>query len=91
MDPLSVTASIIAVQQVTGSVVSAVYNYRKCVKNAPENVAKVVEELTGLFHAIENVLQTIGKERRLTGNKSIDVLGRARQTRRSITILSETS
>jgi hypothetical protein len=67
MNPLSVTASIIAVQQVTGSVVSAVYNYRKGVKNAPENVAKVVEELTGLFHAIENFLQTIGKERRLTG------------------------
>jgi len=63
MDPLSVTASIIAVIQLTGSVVSAVYNYRKDVKNAPEDAAKIIQDLTGLSHILEKLLQMIEKER----------------------------
>jgi hypothetical protein len=47
MDPLSVTASVIAVIQLTGSVISAVYNYRKGAKNAPEDAAKIIQDLTG--------------------------------------------
>ena len=34
MDPLSVTASIIAVIQISGGVVSICYNYRNAVKGA---------------------------------------------------------
>ena len=67
MDLLSVTASITAVLQVTGSVGSAAYNYMKGVEYAPENAAKIVQEMTGLSHVLEKVLQTIEKERRLTG------------------------
>ena len=63
MDPLSVTASIIAVIQLTGSVVSAVYNYRTGVKNAPEDAAKIIEDLTGLSHILERLLQLIEKDR----------------------------
>lgn len=63
MDPLSATASIIAVIQLTGSVVSAVYNYRKGVKNAPEDAAKIIRDLTGLSQILEKLLQMIEKER----------------------------
>jgi hypothetical protein len=67
MDPLSVTASITAVLHVTGSVGPAAYNYMKGVEYALENAAKIVQKLTGLSHVLEKVLQTIDKERRLTG------------------------
>ena len=63
MDPLSITASIIAVIQLTGSVVSAVYNYRKGVKNAPEDAAKIIQDLIGLSQILENLLQIIERER----------------------------
>jgi hypothetical protein len=63
MDPLSVTASVIAVIQLTGSVISAVYNYRKGVKNAPEDAAKIIQDLTGLSHILERLLQMIENER----------------------------
>jgi hypothetical protein len=62
MDPLSVTASVIAVIQLTGSVISAVYNYRKGVKNAPEDAAKIIQDLTGLSHILEKLLQMIESE-----------------------------
>jgi len=63
MDPLSVTASIIAVIQLTGSVVSAVYSYRTDVKNAPEDAAKIIEGLTALSHVLEKLLQMVETER----------------------------
>jgi hypothetical protein len=63
MDPLSFTASIIAVIQLTGSVISAVYNYRKDVKNAPEDAAKIIQDLTELSHILEKLLQMAEKER----------------------------
>ena len=63
MDPLSVTAGIVAVIQLTGAVVSAVYNYRKDVKNAPEDAAKIIQDLIGLSQILERLLQTIEEER----------------------------
>jgi hypothetical protein len=61
MNPLSVTASIIADLQVTGSVVSAVHNSRKGVKYTPKNAAKIVQELTGLSHVLEKVCRLLRK------------------------------
>ena len=63
MDPLSITASIIAVIQLTGTVVSAVYGYRKDVKNAPEDAAKIIQDLIGLSQTLEKLLQLIEQER----------------------------
>ncbi|MDI1486542.1 MAG: hypothetical protein OHK93_005773 [Ramalina farinacea] len=63
MDPLSITASIIAVIQLTGTVVSAVYGYRKDVKNAPEDAAKIIHHLIGLSQILEKLLQLIEQER----------------------------
>ena len=63
MDPLSITAGIIAVIQLTGSVISAVYNHRQDVKNAPEGAAKIIKDLTGLSQILERLLQMIEQER----------------------------
>ena len=63
MDPLSITASIIAVIQLTGSIVSAVYSYRRGIKNAPEGAVKIIQDLTGLSQVLEELLQLIERER----------------------------
>jgi hypothetical protein len=78
MDPLSLTASIITVIQLTGSVVSAVYNYRKSVKNAPEDAAKIIQDLTGLSHILEKLLQVIEKERSTTVTRLASLEGLAK-------------
>src|SRR5271155_3010464 len=53
MDPLSITASIIGVIQLTSAVISAAYNYRNGVKNAPEDAVKIIDDLTGLSQILE--------------------------------------
>ena len=63
MDPLSVTASIIAVIQLTGSVISTVYNYRKGVKHASEDTAKIIQDLTAFSQILEKLLEMIENER----------------------------
>jgi len=69
MDPLSVTASIVAVIQLTGSVISTVYNYRKGVKHAPEDAAKIIKDLTGLSQILEKLLEMIENERSTKGTR----------------------
>lgn len=65
MDPLSVIASIISVIQLTGSVVSAVYNYRRDVKHAPEDATRIIEDLIDLSQILERLLRIIEKENSL--------------------------
>ena len=57
MDPLSVTASIIAVLQATNSVVSVCYDYSSAVKKAPWELPKVINELKGLRNVLESLEQ----------------------------------
>jgi ankyrin repeat domain-containing protein 50 len=63
MDPLSITASIIAVIQLTGSVISAAYNYRTGVNNAAEDAVRIIEDLTGLSQILEKLLKLLEKDR----------------------------
>lgn len=63
MDPLSITASIIGVIQLTSAVISAAYNYRNGVKNAPEDAVKIIDDLTGLSQILEKLLKLIEKDR----------------------------
>lgn len=74
MDPLSVTASIVTLIQLTGSVISTVYNYRKGVKNAPEGAAKIIHDLTDLSHILENLLQLVEKENATTSTTRLTSL-----------------
>lgn len=56
MDPLSITASIIAVLQITNSVMSICYNYRSKVKNAPSTLRRTIDELSGLRDVLERLI-----------------------------------
>lgn len=55
MDPLSITASIIAVLQATNAVISICYDYSSSVKQSNWQLPKVIEEVKGL----RNVLETL--------------------------------
>jgi len=75
LDPLSVLASIIAVIQLIGSVISTVYNYRKGVKHAPEDAAKIIQDLTGLSQILEKLLEMIENERSTEGTRFASLEG----------------
>ena len=55
-EPLSLVASLIAVVQISGSVISCCYEYRKGVKNAPKNLLMVTSEVAGLRNVVERLI-----------------------------------
>jgi hypothetical protein len=55
MDPLSFTASILAVLQVTSKVVSICYDYRAAARDSSWELPRVIEEVKSL----QNVLETL--------------------------------
>ena len=57
MDPLSVTASIIAVLQVSGAVVSICYDYRNAVKDAVKEATQITDEVKSLQDVLERLLK----------------------------------
>jgi len=62
MDPLSITASLIAVLQISGTVISALYEYRTGVKSASKDAARIITELNSLRSILESLLQAVEKE-----------------------------
>jgi hypothetical protein len=62
MDPLSITASLIAVLQISGTVISALYEYRNGVKSASNDAARIITELNSLRSILESLLQAVEKE-----------------------------
>jgi hypothetical protein len=63
MDPLSITTSIIAIIQLTGSVISAAYNYLTGLNNAAEDAMRITGDLTGLLQILEKLLKLLEKDR----------------------------
>jgi hypothetical protein len=59
MDPLSATASAIAVLQISGTIISACYNYRSLVKSARTDASRITSELNGLRTVIESLLSLL--------------------------------
>jgi hypothetical protein len=55
MDPLSISASIIAVLQATNSVVSLCYDFRAALKNAPWSLTRIIEEVKDLRRILETL------------------------------------
>jgi hypothetical protein len=55
MDPLSVTASIIAVLQATNAVVSVCYDYSSAVKGSSWELPRVIEEVKSLRGVLETL------------------------------------
>lgn len=55
MDPLSITASAVAIIQLTTDLLRGTKSFYKSVKNAPKNIADLVDELTSLGSILEHL------------------------------------
>lgn len=55
MDPLSVTASCIAILQLSGAIINTCYDYRSRVKSAVKDASRIVNELNSLRSIIESL------------------------------------
>ena len=62
-EPLSLVASLIAVVQISGSVISCCYEYRKGVKDAPKDLLRVINEVAGLRNVVESLVRLIDDEK----------------------------
>lgn len=67
-EPLSLVASLIAVVQISGSVISCCYEYRKGVKNAPKDLLGVTNEVAGLRNVVERLIALMDDEKRASHN-----------------------
>lgn len=61
MDPLSITGTIIAVLQITSSVISICYDYRAGVESASREVIQITNELNSLREVLESLLRVVEK------------------------------
>lgn len=59
MDPLSITGTLIAVVQITTSVISICYDYRSAVASASREVVQLTESLNSLKEVLESLLRLI--------------------------------
>ncbi|KAK6598467.1 hypothetical protein H4I95_09077 [Botrytis cinerea] len=57
MDPLSLSASLIAVLQITGSLISFCYDYRQGVKHASKEIVQISDELNSLRDILDSLLK----------------------------------
>lgn len=64
VEPLSLVASLIAVVQISGSVISCCYEYRKGVRNAPKDLLRVINEVTGLRNVVERLITLVDDEKK---------------------------
>ena len=62
-EPLSLVASLIAVVQINGSVISCCYEYRKGVRNAPKELLRVTNEVAALRNLLERLVTLIDDEK----------------------------
>ena len=77
-DPLSITASLIAVAQISGSIISLCYDYRRGIQDAHKDVVRILREVQFLRNVIEQLLQLLdkdddGTEVRLSSLKNMNV------------------
>lgn len=72
MDPLSITASIIAVLQATNAVVSVCYDYSCAMKSSSWELPRVIEEVKDL----RNVLETLEQLAKKAENADLAAKGR---------------
>lgn len=72
-EPLSLVASLIAVVQISGSVISCCYEYRKGVKNAPKDLLRVTTEVAALRNVVERLVALVDDEK-MAGHKYLSAL-----------------
>lgn len=59
MDPLSVVGALIAVLQLSGTIISHCYDYRKSLRSAPRDLARMLEEVSDLRNVLERLVRLI--------------------------------
>jgi len=62
MDPLSITASAIAIVQISGVIINTCYNYRSQLKSASKDASRIINELNALRSVIEALYQLLYDE-----------------------------
>jgi hypothetical protein len=62
MDPLSITASAIAIVQLSGAIINTCYTYRNRLKSASKDAGRIINELNGLRTVIEDLFQLLEDE-----------------------------
>lgn len=67
MDPISITGTIIAVLQITSSVISICYDYRAGVESASRDVIQITNELNSLREVLESLLLVVEKSKSNNG------------------------
>ena len=55
MDPLSITASIVAVLQATNAIISVCYDYRSAIRETPWGLTRITEEVKSLRAILETL------------------------------------
>ena len=75
MDPLSITASAIAIIQVTSELVTGTRSYYKNVKNSPKEISELVQGLK-CFHIVLNSLKDISQKVDENPKHPVDQLAR---------------
>lgn len=61
-EPLSLIASLIAVAQISGDIVSLCYNYRKCLKDASKQIMMLTDEVKSLRDVLENLIMVVDQQ-----------------------------
>ena len=61
-DPLSLVASLIALAQISGSIISLCYDYRRGVQRAQKDVAQILRETQSLRNVIEQLIRLLDKD-----------------------------
>lgn len=59
MDPLSVIGALIAVVQISSTIISHCYDYRKGVRSAPRDLTRVLDEVSDLRNVMEHLIRLI--------------------------------
>lgn len=62
MDPLSLTASIIAVIQTTLVIVDTCYQYKSTVSNSSKEVTRIIQQLNSLRSVLERLIEILDNE-----------------------------
>ena len=57
MDPLSITAGVVAVLQATNAVISLCYDFRAAIKNSPWGLTRIIHEVKDLRNVLETMEQ----------------------------------
>lgn len=82
MDPLSVTASVIAIVELTSELISGTRDFYRSVRNAPSEIAELLDELT-VFGVVLERLKYLSKQADSAGPSHASANGAAGESQKA--------